>query len=489
MPGNEDWFSVEVCEGGTLDVGIGFVHEDGDLDLVVFDAAGDEVGASLGAGDGELVVGRDLPAGTYVARVFGVGEVHADYVLDVGVACPAQAADDAFEENDDPQQARPVEPGDHPGLVLPPGDGDWFLVQTCPAGTLTVGISFEHDAGDLDLALTSYGRMAPSASESDDEEVVLDELYEERVFVHVFGRDGAENTYDLHVALDCEPAWDDDFEDNDVLADAAPLPEDPYVHLRVLPRDDDWYAVDVDCEPATVAAILESGPEGGDLDLELCDGLGQVVHASRGAGDREAITARDLPVGRWYLRVHGVGGAWNDYGLRVSVSCLEAGDDPFEDNDDLAQAMLLEPGLHRGLVLRDADVYALDVCEGATLTVGLAFVHADGDLDLAVLDREGQEVGAALSVNDDEELVLEGLPAGRSFVGVVAPPGTDTTYDLSVVGRCVRRQRHTRDGDVDRAGHGLRPRARPLRPGLVPGSGGLRRGDAGRGGPVPTRGV
>ncbi len=439
LPDNEDWFAFEVCDGGTLDVALRFLHERGDLDLIVFNEAGDEVGASRGVGDGELVVGRDLPAGLYVAKVFGFGEDPTRYDLVWGVACPAQVEDDRFEENDNRRQAPRLEPGGHPELMITADDEDWFVVDTCRAGTLTVGITFLNDDGDLDLALFDGAgdELGSSLSMDDNEEVVLEELAGGPVFIMVEGWGGAENAYHLQIALDCEPRVDDEWEDNDVFAEAAPMEEGDYDGLRVLPRDDDWYLVDVACEGGTLDVAIGMDPEAGDLNLEVWSSGEELLAESATDGGLERLSLPDLAADLYAVRVYGQGGAWNDYWLSTVISCPRGeDDDDFEENDSLLSAAPLLPGFYDTLVWLDVDVYALDVCEAGTLTTRLFFAHDDGNLDLVVLDRDWRELARTASVNDNEELVLEELPEGLYFVGVVAPEGTETVYDLELVLDC-----------------------------------------------------
>jgi len=69
--GDEDWYEADACAGGRLLIRIGFLHASGDLDLVVYDGAGDELDRSETTGDYERVTVEPDAAGPIFARVFG----------------------------------------------------------------------------------------------------------------------------------------------------------------------------------------------------------------------------------------------------------------------------------------------------------------------------------------------------------------------------------------------------------------------------------
>lgn len=82
---DDDWFAVTLASESTLDVRLDFRHADGDLDLEVADAGGNEVGSSTSAADGEQVKKARLAAGTYLVRVYGYNGARAPYGLTVAV--------------------------------------------------------------------------------------------------------------------------------------------------------------------------------------------------------------------------------------------------------------------------------------------------------------------------------------------------------------------------------------------------------------------
>lgn len=80
--GDEDWFLIEVAEGGSILVGIDFAHARGDLSLSLLD--GDAViDTGETQADTETVAADDLAAGAYRVRVFSVDGRPNLYRLDV----------------------------------------------------------------------------------------------------------------------------------------------------------------------------------------------------------------------------------------------------------------------------------------------------------------------------------------------------------------------------------------------------------------------
>ena len=136
-------------------------------------------------------------------RVVGYEGAENTYDLTVEVAgCDEGPADDRFEENDELGTAASVEPGHYPGLILLEGDEDWFRVEICGGGQLTVRIVFIDADGDLDLGIHDItGRLfATSDSSTDGAEASAHAPDEGGIAnVRVWGYDGAGNTYDLSI--------------------------------------------------------------------------------------------------------------------------------------------------------------------------------------------------------------------------------------------------------------------------------------------------
>lgn len=105
-------------------------------------------------------------------------------------------ADDAFEDNDTSGTAKAIAIGAHDGLAVCCGDDDYYRV-TVSSG-VAVSISFDHDAGDLDLEIYAGStRIDVSDSVSNGESVSA--AASGTYVVRVLGYNGAAGTYSLSV--------------------------------------------------------------------------------------------------------------------------------------------------------------------------------------------------------------------------------------------------------------------------------------------------
>jgi hypothetical protein len=95
MADANDWFRFTTTATGTAAsrVGINFSHAQGDLDIRLYNAAGVQIGSSLGVTNAESISLSGRPAGTYYLRVYGYqGAENPNYTLTVvppsGVVTP-----------------------------------------------------------------------------------------------------------------------------------------------------------------------------------------------------------------------------------------------------------------------------------------------------------------------------------------------------------------------------------------------------------------
>jgi hypothetical protein len=106
-------------------------------------------------------------------------------------------ADVDAELNDTRQHATPLSPSPMNGYVC--DDPDVYSILVNNGADLTVDLDFDHDDGDLDLALyQSNGTLvAASDTATDDEQIVATDLTYDRYYIEVYGYDGASGTYTI----------------------------------------------------------------------------------------------------------------------------------------------------------------------------------------------------------------------------------------------------------------------------------------------------
>ncbi len=223
---------------------------------------------------------------------------------------------------------------------------------------------------------------------------------------------------------------DDAYEENDTAATAVALTAGTYPNLVVCPNDEDWFRVDLAAHTRIDASIAFRHAQG-DLDLYLLDETGRrVLAAGTSQTDNETAVYTSTAPTTVYVRVVGYAGAGNTYTLRVA---LTATDDPWEENDTLAQAPLLAPGAYPGLILAagDVDIFAVDVPANSILRATIFFTHAQGDLDLYLIDGTGtRTLRSSTSTTDNEQVIYPTTQAERVYLYIEGYRGASNRYDL-----------------------------------------------------------
>jgi hypothetical protein len=319
-----DWFKfTTVAKGSLLDqVILEYAQADGNLDLELYDAHGQEVGRSSDKGGYEDVKMNDLPAGTYFVKVFGVnGAKNPAY--DLFVQAPMRPIpDDPYENNDSFDQAFSlgVVQGSKAVQNLNLEDSaDWFSFTTLAKGTSKNYVAFHFDSKAADLGLKLYNAQGQAVGSSNGagaaERVSLDGLPAGVYFAEVtstFGNSLA-GTYSLAV---CAPeAGDDAHEDNDNYKDASPLGwllQKTTVNDLKLNDKADWFSFYLDAPGAKAGATasVKTTSGGGALTLDLCRPDGRVIRSGKASGDTATVSLNGLDAGVAYrLKVHRAGSA------------------------------------------------------------------------------------------------------------------------------------------------------------------------------------
>ena len=111
------------------------------------------------------------------------------------------------ELNEGVDEATPLEPGSYDRFeICGPDDEDWFALDVCAGGTVTIDAFFTHADGDLDIFLreADESQLARSFTSNDDEQIVYVHDGDARtLYLEVDGFQAAQNRYVLEYALDC----------------------------------------------------------------------------------------------------------------------------------------------------------------------------------------------------------------------------------------------------------------------------------------------
>ncbi len=201
------------------------------------------------------------------------------------------------------------------------GDDDWYEIND--GGAFTVTLDFDDSAGDLDMeAVDAAGNQLGVSSGSGNEESLTESG---PFYVHVYGYNGATNSYTLTVgagssdtgstdtggsaspppSYGCDPSSSDD-----TMGSANVLTGATTIDAQICAGDDDWYEIDASGE---WTVTIDFDATGGDLDMEAVDMDGNQLAVSNGSGSEETV----MESGPFYVHVYGYDGATNSYTLTV----------------------------------------------------------------------------------------------------------------------------------------------------------------------------
>jgi hypothetical protein len=207
---DDDWYQVKLNAYQTLQVQVIFDHQLADVDLAIYDEGLNRLSVSAATqNDSENVqVDADDAGGVFLIRVYGYDGVQAPYAMTVrlGEGAAPPGADDAFEENDSPFDATPIEAGEYADLVA--WDEDWFSLEVSADWQFTVQIEFMHAVGDLDMVLydADFNEIDRSDGVTDVEEITAknEAKTAQTFFVQIYGYGQDHNSYTLKVTLDSD---------------------------------------------------------------------------------------------------------------------------------------------------------------------------------------------------------------------------------------------------------------------------------------------
>lgn len=351
---------------------------------------------------------------------------------------PPTCAVDQFEDNDSAAAARVgLAAGQtFANLTACAMDEDFYAFDLGVGDVLRAEALFAHADGDVDLQiLTPAGTAGVSGSSTnDDEDVSYTAIAAGRhvVRVYLFRDQGTNpgNTYSLRLTHTPAPppppppmCTPDRLEENDTQATARataiPATENG---LTSCTMDDDFYALSLAAgdEVTATATFLTSE---GDVDVALLDAAGTTRVSSTGVTGTERVVFAAAAPGTYALRVYLYGdagttpGAAYSLGLTRRVICTP---DPLEENDTQAAQRPITAGTVTDLSACDLDddYYRVTLAAGQPITVNLAFAHAEGDIDLFLLNAAGTTQVSSVSVDDDESVTFTPTSAGNYTIRV-----------------------------------------------------------------------
>jgi hypothetical protein len=313
-PADEDWFAIDVADGGSLTIAATYDVDEGRIELGLFNAASELLGSSSGT-DGLAAVIMNEATADLALRVLlldDVGDVPGTpYDLVVLITDPQPVCEtDPWEPNDAQSTASAIPEGVLSGLVACPDDEDWWLAELVTGEQIDFLVGFDHAEGDIDVTLFDAGgtELAASSTLTDDEAVSHVATADGPVVlvVDLVVDSGAVpgNPYELDLAYSDGPAVcpTDLQEPNDAEGAAVLVLPGSLVDLSACPSDEDWYGMDIlTGETLDVAVTFDSAE--GDLSLSLFDSGAQLLTSSAATGDGEALSWLALADDQLHLQV------------------------------------------------------------------------------------------------------------------------------------------------------------------------------------------
>lgn len=459
-PSEEDWFSVALSEGESLEVFALAGAADGEVSVALYapDAAdADAAPFDLREGPGEIKRVRaqlGSPPGLWRVRVRGAAD--ARYALRVSRyegRLPLDCEfDDEFEPNGLPAQATRGVSGAVEAIACDQ-DADWYRFEAREGDAVSVRV--EPGAGEGALAVALFvGRdvqepaLAPDPS-AEEQSLRWRTDRDGPLFVRVQrprDSDGEGRRYHLTVsalsngpALDC--ALDDDNEPNNDFEAATPGAPGRR-HLGIACGvDEDWFGLSLGAGEVLRVWMLAGGDEVPSLALLGAAGGDPLAEAETHPSSARTLRYEAQEAAQMGLRVQGVEGGESPYALWWSIEAPipEAcqGQEPDLDDDPQQALVIEEAGAQTGLSLcgADEDWRLLEVPARQGVIIEADFDGLQGDLQLEVYDLEGAGVAASYGGGDRERVVLErgDRPQGllvRTFLAEAAAQAL--SYELTV---------------------------------------------------------
>jgi hypothetical protein len=196
-PNDDDYYSIVPITSGTLTVSLAFLHNQGDIDLEVYNSAQTRLALSDSTVNAESISIQVVAGQTYFIRAFGFeGAVNPNYSMTIDH--PVIPPGDPLEENDTFAAARALSASDqtYNNLSIEVlNDDDYYSIVPAATGTLGVSLAFQNSQGNIDLQLfdAAHQLLGSSASTGNSEQLTQAVTAGQTYYVRVFGAGGAVN--------------------------------------------------------------------------------------------------------------------------------------------------------------------------------------------------------------------------------------------------------------------------------------------------------
>ncbi len=175
---------------------------------------------------------------------------------------------------------------------------------------------------------------------------------------------------------------------------------------------DAWFSVSLNAGDR-LDVTIEFPHADGDIDLEAASPAGDIIASSTSTSDSESVGVTATVAGDYLVRIYGYNGAHNTVSIDTKIEAAAApddlcGDEANEPNDTFENATVISGGNISGNICAagELDHFIIDGSDAVQVTV--EFVHAEGDLDVKVLNAAGESIGSSAGTSDSEVVEATG---------------------------------------------------------------------------------
>ena len=330
-------------------------------------------------------------------------------------------------------------------------DADWFLftLDTPGRSSSYIGIEFKQWAGDLDLYLydSAGNQLDYSKSVTDNERISLRGLAAGNYYVKVEGYEGNVNEYKLAYSLPEPVVLTDEYELGNTPFSAVPLwtvSGTKTVHAAIQTADDvDYFSFVLKRKGTTADSVtLTFDPEFGDLDLYLFDvnGIFQLGKSISTDSGTETISLAGLKNGIYVAKVVSKDGITvANYDLSFTVREKEVAPDKYENNNTMRRATKLYTPNGEGSIANlsihedDVDCFSFSIKETGSADdwIGISYEVSMGDLDLEILNADGDVIAYSRTAENEDTVSLKGFAVGDYYIRVSGYNNVANNYTLN----------------------------------------------------------
>jgi hypothetical protein len=198
---------------------------------------------------------------------------------------------------------------------------------------------------------------------------------------------------------------------------------------------DDYYAVNL-TDGELLDASIKFNRSDGDLRVEVLNPDEEVIASGESVANNVATELATITAnisGTHYVRVYSADGG-TAYSLSVKTGTVRDEVDVEPDNNQISGAILIDDGCYEGGVSTGFDdYYAVNLTDGESLRTSIDFNRqgSEGNLQLEVLNPDGQVIASSESMMDNESVNITANVSGAHYLRIYSAEG-GSAYSLSV---------------------------------------------------------